>query len=235
VSDNPAVTRFRDGLANGQLDLGILLSQTGRPSEAEAEQRKAVALYEKLTAENPESLNHRYGLAGALYYLGDVIRPLGRAAEARKVYERAIAIHERLAKDSSKPWFRSLLAHSLRRHGLAVRDLGDPAQAAADVQRALGLYDALPSRSGEEWFETACCRATLAGLAGQESAGVPVAEEHEEAASAMGLLERAAAMGYRNANAYKTETALASLYRRPDFRLLMMDLAMPGELFAPSR
>jgi eukaryotic-like serine/threonine-protein kinase len=235
VDLNPAVNRFRDSLANSHLDLGILLLQTGQPVEAEAEQRKAIALYQKLTDDNPEAPNHRYGLAGALYYLGDAIRPLGRAAEAKAAYEQAIAIHERLAKESPKPWYRSLLAHSLRRRGLAVRDLGDPAQAANDVHRALGLYDGLPSRSGEEWFETACCHAALAGGAGHDGAFVAAREGEEESDRAIGLLRRAAAMGYRNANAFRTESALAPLVHRGDFRLLMMDLAMPAEPFAAAR
>jgi tetratricopeptide (TPR) repeat protein len=212
--------------------MGILLLQTGRPAAAEAEQRKAIALYQKLTEDNPEAPNHRFGLAGALYYLGDAIRPLGRAAEARNAYERAVAIHERLAKENPKPWYRSLLAHSLRRRGLAACDLGDPAQAAADVQRALSLYEALPSRSGEEWFETACCHAALAGGAGHDGGSVSADGEDDEAGKTMGLLRRAAAMGYRNANAFRTESALAPLYHRGDFRLLMMDLAIPAEPFA---
>ncbi len=232
VEENPTVNRFRDSLANSHLDLGILLLQTGQPAAAEAEQRKAVALYQKLTDDNPEAPNHRYGLAGALYYLGDAIRPLGRAAEARDAYDRAIALHERLAKESPNPWYRSLLAHSLRRRGLAASDLGDQARAAADVQRALGLYDGLPSRSGEEWFETACCHAALAGGGGHDAAPVSAGEEEEEAARAMALLRRASAMGYRNASAFRTESALAPLYHRGDFRLLMMDLAMPAEPFA---
>ena len=61
---------------------------------------------------------------------------------------------------------------------------------------------------------------------------VSAGEGEEEADTAMGLLHRAAAMGYRNANAFRTESALAPLYHRGDFRLLMMDLAMPAEPFA---
>lgn len=48
----------------------------------------------------------------------------------------------------------------------------------------------------------------------------------------MELLRRAAAMGYRNANAFRTDTALAPLCQRSDFRLLMMDMALPAEPFA---
>jgi hypothetical protein len=49
----------------------------------------------------------------------------------------------------------------------------------------------------------------------------------------MGLLSQAVGMGYRNANAVRTESVLDPLRDRPDFQLLMMDLAMPAEPFAP--
>jgi hypothetical protein len=42
-------------------------------------------------------------------------------------------------------------------------------------------------------------------------------------------------MGYRSPDAYRTEDALDTLRDRPDFRLLMMDLAMPTEPFAAVR
>jgi hypothetical protein len=61
---------------------------------------------------------------------------------------------------------------------------------------------------------------------------VSAGEEEEKAARAMGLLRRAAAMGYRNANAFRTESALAPLHGRPDFRVLMMGLAFPADAFA---
>ena len=176
-------------------------------------------------------------MASPVHFTISVTRSARSAGRPRRreAYERAIAIHERLANESPKPWYRSLLAHSLRRRGLAVHDLGDTARAVADAQRALALYNALPSRSGEEWFETACCHAALAGNEGHDAAAGSPAGGEEEAARAMELLGRAAAMGYRNANAFRSESALAPLYRRPDFRLLMMDIAMPAEPFALDR
>ena len=38
-------------------------------------------------------------------------------------------------------------------------------------------------------------------------------------------------MGFRYADAFRTESALDHLRGRPDFKLLMMDLAMPAEAF----
>jgi hypothetical protein len=51
----------------------------------------------------------------------------------------------------------------------------------------------------------------------------------------MALLRRAVAMGYRSPDVFRTEDALDPLRDREDFRLLMMDLAMPAEPFAAAR
>jgi hypothetical protein len=45
-------------------------------------------------------------------------------------------------------------------------------------------------------------------------------------------LRKAVAMGYRSPEAYRTEDALDPLHGREDFRLMMMDLAMPADPFA---
>lgn len=48
----------------------------------------------------------------------------------------------------------------------------------------------------------------------------------------MGLLHRAVAEGYCHADAIAREVALDPLRPRPDFRLLMLDLAFPDRPFA---
>ena len=58
------------------------------------------------------------------------------------------------------------------------------------------------------------------------------AEAEDEADRAIAALFRAAGMGYRDARARRTESALDPLRSRDDFRLLMMDLAMPADPFA---
>jgi len=154
-------------------------------------------------------------------------------AEARDPYDRAIALRERLVAEHPKtPTYRGNLAGSLRRRGLAPRDLGDPARAEADVRRALVLYDGLATRSREQWYETACCHAAMAGLAGTAGSGLSASEAASEADAAVALLKKAVALGYRLADAVRNEPALDPLRNRPDFRLLMMDLAIPAEPFA---
>ena len=84
-------------------------------------------------------------------------------------------------------------------------------------------------------FFLACAHACLTGLAGRPGSGMSAAEGADQAEEAMAALRRAAAMGYRNPEAYRPESALNPLRGRDDFRLLMMDLAMPADPFAAAR
>jgi eukaryotic-like serine/threonine-protein kinase len=85
---------------------------------------------------------------------------------------------------------------------------------------------------GSNTFLLACCHAGLAGLAGRPGSGVSAAEGAVQAEKAMAVLRQAVTMGYRNPDAYRTESALDPLRNRPDFRGLMMDLAFPSRPFA---
>jgi hypothetical protein len=94
------------------------------------------------------------------------------------------------------------------------------------------MLGGLASRSGAEWFETACCRGTLAGLAARAGSGSSSEEAAVEADAVMALLHKAAATGYRDLDAYRTDEALSPLRGREDFQSLMMDLAFPAKPFA---
>src|SRR5262249_45204182 len=138
-------------------------------------------------------------------------------------------------EDPGNPSHLTVRAHSLRGRGLALLDLGDPAGAAADTRNSLALWDGLPARAGGFWFEKACCHATLSALAGRDDSGVPTGPTSSEAEQALALLRKAVDVGYRDPAAYRTETALDPLRDRADFKLLMMDLAMPADPFAKGR
>jgi tetratricopeptide (TPR) repeat protein len=236
VGESPGVNSWRE-LAFTQARLGRLLKDTGRSRVAEAEYRAALAILKELVRRNPGVPVYRDDLAGGHTNLGDVVRSLGRPAEARDAYDQAIALREALFREApTVATYRGHLADSLRRRGLARADLGDPAGAADDAHRALGLYDGLPFRVAEERYETACCHAALAGLAGEARSRISAGSAPVEADQAMEQLRRAVAMGhYLSLDALRNEPALGALRRRDDFRLLMIDLAMPAEPFAPAR
>jgi len=53
-----------------------------------------------------------------------------------------------------------------------------------------------------------------------------------EADRALQWLRQAVAAGYRSLDALRNESGLNPLRSNPDFQLLMMDVAMPDEVFA---
>ena len=70
ADDNPAVTDFRNRQAQGHNDLGILLSDTGKPAEAEAEYREAPGIRQKLADDYPAITEFRSRLAASHHNLG---------------------------------------------------------------------------------------------------------------------------------------------------------------------
>ena len=225
VNEDLNYADFRFILSQCHMTLGVVLLQVGKRAEAEVECRKAQGIAERLTADYPSLTQYGYTLALAFGSLGDVVRSSGRAAEAKSFYDRAIALLEqRFKEEPLLAWAGYPIVYSLRRRALALRDLGDPAGAAADTRQALLRCDGSPPQSGTHSFETACCHATLEGLAVRAGSGVSPAEGEREAASAMEWLGRAIANGFRNTNQLRIESALDPLRNRADFKKLVAEL-----------
>jgi serine/threonine-protein kinase len=236
AADNPAVLEFRRFLGDSHYEIGRLHLETGQAVEAAESHRRALAIRQKLADDNPTSPNYRDDLAISYTAVAEVHHALGQAAFAREAYDQALSIQEaRVKANPDVSRYRSDLASTVRRLGLARLVAGDKAGAVADARRAAALFEGLPSRSGREWYERACCEAVLANTAVSPAAGTAAGAGEAAADQAMALLRRAAAEGYRNAAAFARELALDSLRGRDDFRLLMMDLAMPIEPFAVAR
>jgi hypothetical protein len=82
ADNNPAVTEFRNWLAQSHDNLGWLLSGTGKPAEAEAEYRRALEFFGKLSTDNPKVAAYRDEEANTGNNLSVVRRRLGRPADA---------------------------------------------------------------------------------------------------------------------------------------------------------
>jgi hypothetical protein len=133
------------------------------------------------------------------------------------------------------PVYRVNLGETFLRLGQVRCDMQDLAGAAAAWRRACAQYHGNKSLSEEHTFFLACCHAGLAGLAGRPGSGVTAAQGAEQAEKSMSVLRQAVSMGYRNPDAYGTESALDPLRNRDDFRLLQMDLAFPAQPFTSGR
>src|SRR5207237_1417760 len=151
-------------------------------------------------------------------------------------------------ENPADPEFRKQLAQIHNGLGLLLWEVGGAAEAEAEYRQALALFQRLADdhpevpeyRAGLAFALTNLGdvprwlgRGGRAGLAGVAGSGISAAERPAEADAAMSLLRKALAMGYRNGNAFRTEDALDPLRDRPDFQLLLMDLAMPEEPFGP--
>jgi hypothetical protein len=86
-------------------------------------------------------------------------------------------------------------------------------------------------QAGLERYNLGCVYALLAGLAGQPGTGISREDGQAQANRAMALLHAAAEAGYTGLTLWRTDTDLDPLRSRPDFQLLLMDLAMPREPF----
>ena len=128
--------------------------------------------------------------------------------------------------------YRGGLAETHLRTGQVYLEAGDLADTSVAWRRAIELYDGLKSLNGEQTFFRSCCHAGLAGLAGLPGSEVPAADGQAESDRAMSWVRRAGKLGYRNPDAYRTESALDPIRSRPDFQLLMLDLAFPADPFA---
>jgi eukaryotic-like serine/threonine-protein kinase len=233
ADDNPAVPEFRSDLAISHQNIASVLFQTGRPAEALEALRQALAIQQKLADDSPAVPEFRRVLASGHTDLAEVEDTLGRATEAREGYRRAIAICEELVlAEPEVTRYRSQLARSVRRLGLVRLAGGNSAGAFKDARKAAALFEGLPSLTNEECYELACCHAALIGAAGRDGSATSADNDEVEADKAMDLLRRAAGNGFRNIDTMTKEAALNTLRDRPDFRLLMMDVAMPAKPFA---
>jgi tetratricopeptide (TPR) repeat protein len=215
---------------------GWRLSQTGRPSEAEAAYRESMAILQKLCDDNPKVPDYQNNLANVAQNLSIALRRLGRPDEARQQCERAVATLVDLSRQNPEMTeYRDDLAESYLNRGMARSALGDAAGAAADLRASIALFEALPSRWSERWFLSACAHAALAGLANSAGSGVSAAEANSAAETAVAQLQNAVAQGYRNPDAYRNEDTLDSIRNLPAFRGLMLDLAFPNDPFNRAR
>ena len=80
-----------------------LLLEMGKPSEAEAECRKALAIRQKLADENAAVTQFQSNLAASHHNLGHrCCRVLGKTSEAEAELRKALAIEQKLADDQSR-------------------------------------------------------------------------------------------------------------------------------------
>jgi len=125
-------------------NLGVRLSDLGRPFEALPVTEEAVALYRQLAASGPE--RYRPDLAAALTSLGLRLSDVGRPIEALAVTEESVAIRRELAAANADR-YRPGLARSLDSLGVRLSELKRSASALTVEHEAVAIYRELAAAS----------------------------------------------------------------------------------------
>lgn len=108
VAKDPESQKDRDRLAGAHHNLALLLTKTGRLSEAEAAVRMALAIFERLAADYPETALYRWSVANSLICLAANLEVPEQQAET---YQKAVAIAEQLvAQLPDTPRYRQELS-----------------------------------------------------------------------------------------------------------------------------
>jgi len=236
VQDHPKVAPYLDQLATSQFWLAEFLAATGRSDEARRAQREGLAVREELVRAEPNVDAYKSLLADGYGEVARLEVDAGRSGEALSRLEAAGSIYDRLAAAKprdfldreNQPEFQLVL-------GTALEASGDLARAMRAYERSRVVTEKMPVLYSLDHFHLACVYARLSALAMRlgPSSGLGGAGDPEaRAAKAIDELRRALAAHYAFPLRLRTEPNLHPLRPRPDFRLLLMDLAFPSEPFA---
>jgi serine/threonine protein kinase/tetratricopeptide (TPR) repeat protein len=253
VQDFPSNARFRHGLARNQDAVGDLLARLGRPAEAEPALREAVLLMEQLPESYPFPDVHCWRLADFTKDLAAVLGGQGRWDEASRLADRASRLLTEASfargqvADQAGTTLREcleLMARSAEQRGqaaearkkvddvraglrsrkeadlllpVAVWMVGDGRveEAVADAEAVAAMWPT----DAKGLYNAGCVLAQ----ASRRTGGRP-AQAERYASSAIELLRRAIAAGFRDPAHMMEDSDLKALRDRPEFRQLISDL-----------
>jgi serine/threonine-protein kinase len=226
---HPDRVEFRVSVGYLHNNLAHTFVPLGRLAEALEEFRRGVEVFRALAEAHPEEPEYRNDQIFRQVGMSDVLRKLGRPAEALDLDRRSLAMAERPGgqdRDSD------LLPEVLGNMALSLHDVGDAAGAVAVARRAVSIVDRRPRDAAQGCIEAAICHAILWSAGEMAGSGVSEAERESEARTAMSLFRRATELGLRYVAVHVLPESFA---KRDDFRLYLMDLAMPADVFATGR
>jgi serine/threonine protein kinase/tetratricopeptide (TPR) repeat protein len=235
VDDNPARYSEPVELGGTHNRIGWLFFGMGRMTEALQQYEAARAIFQNLIDHFPPQIlpRTRSEISNILINIAEIQRRQGRLGEARANCDQAIALRQAVISEFPEVLsYRIRMGECLLRSGQVKLAAGEIPGAATDCRRAIGFYELAPLRGGETAMFEAGCHAMLSSIAGMSGSGFSVSEGGSEAEKAMAILRRIVAEGYR-APELRSESCLEPLHTRPDFQLLLMDVAFTPEPFAP--
>jgi serine/threonine-protein kinase len=233
AEEHPGVAEYRRDLASSHQNIGSVLRGSGRLAEARAAHQASLTIQRALADAYPAVIGIRRDLANSLNEMGDLLRLMGRPAEAQASYEQALVILEGLFQaDPTASDNHTWLIQGLKGLGATHFASGRIPEAVAAWRRAVAIGGRLRSFYDQPLCYLAGCHALLGATAGAPGSGLSADEGPLELERGMDALRRAIATGYRDVHWMRRDPDLDPLRARPDFPLLMMDLAFPADPFA---
>ena len=144
VAECPNDAGYCTELAQDRLNLGWVLAEMGRHTEAERAYRDALALHLDLEHRFPAVPEHRQRQGTTQNLLGSLLSTIGRWEEAETAYRHALAIYRKLATDMPhQVAYRRGMADSNYNLAVLLPQLGRRAEAEACIRLAMPTYQEL--------------------------------------------------------------------------------------------
>jgi serine/threonine-protein kinase len=226
IRANPSLTRNHEQLAWVLRQMATIHLRSGRLADALAALDRAQAATQRLADDHTDDRDYPLDLAEVLVERGNILAAMGRPSEASASVDKALTMARKVVAASppgSKYPFS--LANLLRHAGAVLPKCGRPAQAASALRESIALLRQRSDPNAGDFYTVACGQSLLSGIAASADEGRAEADE------AMASLRRAVASGWRNAAWMQIDPDLAPIRSRPDFRLLVLDLAFPADPF----
>jgi serine/threonine-protein kinase len=230
VDEHPRDIEMRMNLARLESVLGDLERSQGRRIEALKSERSAAETLGALAREHPQLISIRTFWANSLFGLSIIQNDLGRYAEAERSARASIDQFEMLAREvPSSSLYRNRSGDGYAVLGTSLRGAGSHGEALAAFRKATAILE--KSESMEDLYNLACVLAMASTIA--DPAEGPAAERRRrDADRAVATIRRVIEMGFADSDTLRNDPQLGLLRSRPDFQLLLMDLAFPADPFS---
>ena len=232
---DPTATQFQSALAQSHIDIGYIHQETENFAAALAAFEQARAISQKLAGANPAVTRFEGDLAQSYQGIGSIQDLTGHFADAIASFDRARTILQKLVDaNPTLTLLQNRLAMTYSYVGLVRQRTGRPAEAAAEFEKAVAIMDRISKLqpSSYDLYNLACFQSLLSGVAGQPGSGLTGTDVGVLGGQAVATLRRAVDAGLRDVAFMRRDADLDPLRARPDFQLLLLDLAFPNQPFA---
>ena len=135
---------FNTWIAATLNNLGVLLTDMGKPEDAKNKYERALQMREALLATDTKNTTYQSDVATTLNNLGNLLFHVNKPEDAKNKYERALQMREALlATDTKNTTYQSDVATTLNNLGNLLFDVSKPEDAKDKYERSLEIYKAL--------------------------------------------------------------------------------------------